>query len=804
MFSAFFDDLRFGTRLLRKNLGLSIATVLTFAIGIGLNAGVFTVIDGLLFRPRVAHDPASFVEVQVDRADATTGRIAAPLITLREYEAIARSGSLRAVAAWTPIHAAIGNQPSGRDAIPLLVTCNFFATYGPEQPLLGRLFGPDDCTAAEAPLPVVIGEDLWRTSLAADPNVVGSSVLLNQRPFTVIGVMPSGYAGQLRGPIWIPLPAARMFYGGRDPVREPSTPWLLGVVGRLRADASRRSAAAELAVIARQLDATAANQRTTIRITTGAMIDTPVVREAAGWVVPLIMAAPAVVMLIACANVALLLLSRSMARSHEVAVRMSLGASPRRLLQMLLVESALLAAMAAPPSLALAYAAPRLLRALIPALPYYPFGVDAAVVAYVIGITLFAGVAAGMPPAIESLKGNVSAALHSHEAVPFATGWRARDVLVAAQVCMSLVLLVGAGLFLRAEGRLLSANPGYDADGVMIVVPRVAIPPHTAASVATFYQTFMLRARSNPAVRAVAWARGWVDDSAVSSATATIVADSGRITSALVSVVSSEYFRTLQIPLVVGEPFGDDATSVRSAVISESLASTLWPGRTPIGSTARLGQTEVSIAAVARDVPSIVSSAGERTIYLPAAQSRAGDAVFVSFAGSESPMAQALRDGLVALDPNSVAQPLTLGAIRRDQATKFMPMVEMVVGLGLVGLGLGVAGIYAVVSFAARRRTREMGIRIALGATRANIVQTIIGSSATPVAAGIVTGLVFAILGARALARLFAGTPVHLEAWDPIVYSSVVVLLAAAAIAAMLGPAERAAAADPVDALRQE
>jgi predicted permease len=802
--SALFDDLRFGTRLLRKNLGLSIATVLTFAIGIGLNAGVFTVIDGLLFRPRVAHDPASFVEMQVDRADATTGRLAAPLISLREYEAIARAGSLRAVAAWTPIHAALGDQPFGREAIPLLVSCNFFATYGPETPLLGRLFRPDDCTAVGAPPPVIVGEDLWRTSFAGNPNVVGSSLLLNQRPFTVVGVMPSGYAGQLRGPIWIPLSAARMFYGGRDPVREPSIPWLLGVVGRLRADASRTTAAAELAVIAHQLDATAANQRTTIRITTGAMIDTPVVREASGWVVPLIMAAPAVVLLIACANVALLLLSRSMARSHEVAVRISLGASPHRLLQMLLVESALLAAMAAPPSLAMAYAAPRLLRALIPALPYYPFGLDAAVLAYVIGITLFAGVAAGIAPAIESLKRNVSAALHSHEAMPGATGWRARDVLVAAQVCMSLALLVGAGLFLRAEARLLSANPGYDADGVMTVVPRVTIPPHTAESAATFYQTFMRRTRGNPAVRAVAWARGSADDSAVSSATATVVADSGSITSALVSIVSSEYFRTLQIPMIAGEPVGDDATSARSAVISESLASALWPGRRPIGSTAHLGQTEVSIAAVARNVPSIVSSAGERTIYLPAAQSRAGDAVFVSFVGSESQMAQALREGLATLDPNSVAQPLTLGAIRRDQATKFMPMVEMVVGLGLVGLGLGVAGIYGVVSFAVGRRTREMGIRIALGATRANIVHTVIWSSATPIAAGIVTGLGFAILGARVLARLFAGTPVHLDAWDPIVYSSVVVLLAAAAIVAMLGPAERAASADPVDALRQE
>jgi predicted permease len=471
---------------------------------------------------------------------------------------------------------------------------------------------------------------------------------------------------------------------------------------------------------------------------------------------------------------------------------------------MLFVESALLAALAAPPSIAVAYSAPRLLRSLIPQLPYYPFAVDSSVLAFLAAVTLFAGAIAGIAPALESLKKDVSAALHGHEAVGGATGWRARDLLVAAQVGMSLVLLVGAGLFLRAEARLLAANPGYDIDHVMLVVPRVTVPPHTPESAASFYKAFVQRVVGVPGVGGVAYARGPADEGAASPATTIAAGDTGVIATAAASVVSSEYFRTLQIPVLTGAPFGDDAISARSVVISESLARTLWSNRMPVGRVARLGNSEVSVAGVVRDVQSPVSGTGERTIYLPAGAIRPGDGVYVSFQGAESRMAGAIRDEIAGLDPNAIAQPLTLAALRRDQASKFMPFVEMVIGLGIVGLALGVAGIYGVVSFMVARRTREMGIRIALGATRADIVRTVIWSSAAPIAFGIGGGLALALVGARTLSRIFSDTPVHMESWDPIVYFGVMFLLCAAVIAAMIGPAERAAAADPVHALRQD
>jgi predicted permease len=595
-----------------------------------------------------------------------------------------------------------------------------------------------------------------------------------------------------------------MFYDGRDLFRERSTPWLLGVVGRLQPGRARDRVASELSVIARQLPAATPNQRTTIRVTNGAMINTPGVREAAAWALPLIMAAPAIVLLIACANVALLLLSRSTARQQEIAVRVALGASRGRVLQMLLVESALLAAIALPPSLAVAYGAPRIVRSLILTLPYYPFAIDHTVVVYLAAVTLFAGIMAGIPPAVESLKRNVSPAPHGHDLLGSAVGWRARDLLIAAQVGMSLMLLVGAGLFLHAEAHMLSASPGYDTDHVMLVVPHVLIPPQTPESAAQFYEAFRQRALGIPGVRAFAYARGSTDELAGSSMTMIVARRTGVTATATTSVVSSQYFRTLQISVVSGAPFADDATSARSVMVSETLARTLWPGSLPVGETARLGDTDVAIAGVVRDVQSIVSGTGERTVYRPAGAIHAGDAIYMGFDGMAAPTARAIRNTIATLDSDAVALPLTLAAIRRDQAAKFMPLVEMVVALGIVGLVLGVAGIYGVVSFAVVRRTREMGIRIALGATHGDILRLILWSGTAPIAIGIGGGMGLALIASRTLARVFARTPVHIDAWDPLVYTGVTLVLVAAALMAMMGPAERAASSDPVHALRYD
>ena len=799
------DDLRFGLRLIRKHPLLSAAIVATFTLGIGLDAGVFTVIDGLMFRPRVAYDPASFVDLQIETADRQGRRAGVSLVSIEDYEAYARAASLRDVAAWTPVHATSGDAANVIEHIPILVTCNFFAAYGPERPILGRRLVAEDCAHPDAMPVVVIGEELWRTQLAANPAVVGMPLLLNRRPFRIVGVMPTGYAGRLRSAIWVPFTSASVFYGGRDLLRERSIPWLLGVVGRLSPKASRTSAASELAVIAHRLDAAAADRSTTVRVTNGAMIDTPGVRETAGWSVPLILTGPSLVLLIACANVAMLLLSRSAARQHEMAIRVSLGAGRPRLLRMLVTESALLSAIAVPPSLAVAFAGPIVLRALVPTLPYYPFGVDANVIAYIIGITLLAGVAAGIAPALETLKRDVNASLHGQETAPdSAFRWQPRDILMAVQVSLSVVLLVGAGMFVQAELRLLDSNPGYEIEHVMEVDPRVSIPPYTAETASTFYRSLIQRLLTVPGVRGVGYARAAADDDSARPGVETLTAVStGVAATTSVSVVSSQYFRALRIPIVGGAPFGDEPTAASSVLVSESLARALWSGRRiPIGETARIGGAVVDIAGIVGDVQSLTEG-GDRALYRPAGAARAGDAMFVAFDGAEAATARAIRDAVAGLDPNAAVPARTLASMRRDRASKFFVLVKMLLSLGAIALLLGMAGIYGVVSFAVGRRTREMGIRIALGATAADIIGLVLSSGAVPIVSGIGGGIVLALIGSRTVARIFAATPIRLDAFDPAVFIAVTLLLAMTAVGAMLGPARRAASADPVDALRQ-
>jgi len=797
------DDLRFAARLLRKHPILSAATVLTFTLGIGLDAGVFTVIDGLLFRPRVAYEPATFVDLQIETTDRDGRRNGLPLVSLEDYEAYARAASLRDVAAWTPVHASGGDAANPSEHIPILVTCNFFAAYGPERPILGRRFVPEDCAHPESPV-VVIGEELWRTLLAADPNVIGAPFLLNRRPFRIVGVMPTGYAGRLRSPIWVPLTSASVFYGGRDLPRERSTPWLLGLVGRLRPNVSRTAAAAELTVIARQIDAAAGNRVTTVRPQNGAMIYSPGVRETAGWSVPLILLAPSLVLLMACANVAMLLLSRSAVRQHEMAVRVSLGASRSRLLRMLVTESALLSILAVPPSLAVAYAGPIVIRALVPSLPYYPFAVDANVVAYIFGITLLAGVAAGIAPALETLRKDVNASLRGEEAVPGGVfRWRPRDVLMTAQVSVSVVLLVGAGLFVQSELRLLDADPGYEIEHVMQVAPRIAVPPYTPERASAFYRSLAQRLLAVPGVRSVGYARAAADEDSARPGVQTLTAaGTGIAATTSVSVVSSQYFRTLKIPIVGGAAFPDDPTAAPPILVSESLARALWGGRRlPIGETARLGDAVVEIAGIVGDVQS-VTEGGERAVYRPAGPAHAGDAVFIGFDGTELETTRGVREAIAAVDPDALAPVRTLASMRRDRASKFFVLVKMLLSLGGIALILGVAGIYGVVSFAVGRRTREMGIRIALGASGGDITRLVLSSGAVPIVCGIGGGAVLALIGSTTLSRVFAATPIRIDAWDPIVFAAVALLLAGTAVGAMLGPARRAASSDPVHALR--
>ena len=589
------QDVRFGGRLIAKHPTLSAAIILTLTLGIGLDAGAFTLLDGMVFRPRVAHDAASFVEVRT-----------AALMSVDEYHAFLQARSLRELSAWAPVHASVDGTPM----LPLLVTCNFFVVYAPVQPIVGRVFRADDCASPDRGRVAVIGESVWRTRFSADPSIVGRTLTLNARTVTIVGVVPAGYDGELRSPVWVPYTMASAFFGGRDLLRESATPWLLGFTGRMASGATRASVRAELQVIAARTFPSATP--VTVDVTDGSMIQAPAIRAMAVWIVPTVMGALTMVLVIACLNVAILMLARAHARQREIATRLALGASRGRLLRMLLVETMMLAVVAAVPSAVLADRIPAVVHLMVPTMPYYPADVNRAAVLYIAGVTLLAGILAGFAPAMESLNAN---------------RWRSTRALVATQVAMSLVLLVIAAMFVRTEQRLAGQGPGYETDHLLVAVPRIDLPPYTALTAAAFYRNLRQALEVQPGVRGVAYSDSLgADEGAVAPAMPVVSEVSGQTTTADLHRMSSTFLATIGLPMVRGDVFRDADASGEMAtpiVVSESLARALWPDRDPVAQHLQAGAARMEVVGVARDAISMFGR-NPRTIYRPAGRLQSG------------------------------------------------------------------------------------------------------------------------------------------------------------------------------------
>jgi len=440
-------------------------------------------------------------------------------------------------------------------------------------------------------------------------------------------------------------------------------------------------------------------------------------------------------------------------------------------------------------------------------MPYYPFHFDAATFAYMAAITFLAGALAVVAPALESLKRSVSGALGRQDA-PWPGRWRTSDLLVAGQVAMSLVLLVAAGLFLRGQLALRSADPGHDPRQILLASPRLGVPPHTRESAAIFYRTLAERVRALAGVRAVSFASvpPLADVEGGLPKTAVTAAGPNTRATAIVKSVTPDYFRTLGIALLRGRAAGEDDGSgaIVPVVVSETLARALLGSRDPLGELLEDSRRRtLQIVGVARDTESGFGGAGASVVYTPRADGNGG-AMLVRFSGDAAATARAVRQTIQALDHDAAVEPRTLASVRNDLAEAFLRLVEMVGVLGVVAIGLAAIGIYSVAAFAASRRIREMGIRIALGATRAEILALVLTAGARPIVAGLAVGLTLALVASVALQQVFAQAPIAIDLRDPATYAAAAALLTTLALAAMLGPARRAASADPMHALRQE
>ncbi len=760
------QDVRYALRGFRRNPVLTVAIVLTLAFGIGMNTGVFSVLAGMVFRARVEKDPASFFQVLAETSEGPR-LFASTAGEFQQYRA--RVPHAAQLSAW-----AVGGARVNDDARPslgMLVSCDFFALYGLQRAKLGTLFSESDCATPTAI--VVLSEEIWRARFFANPALPGTTILLNGRPFTVAGIVPARFSGRLRGPgIWIPYTMQAPFYHDVDLFLGNAPAWLT-IEGRVRPGASFAQVRAELeAAVARR-----------VTLTNGSLIEMPGVRAMALWVTPLLTAALGLILLLACTNVTMLLLSRAAARRYEMGVRLALGASRWHLLRMAAIEGVLLAVFAGGIAAFVAGLVPAGVESLVPAMPHYPMHPDWIVFSYLGGITLVAGCIAGLMPAAESMRVDLIGSIKH-------VRWRVRDLLIAAQVAMSMVLLVGAALFVRTEYRLFRADPGFDARHVMLA----QLPPVPFAAVER-------ELRGLPSVQSVAFA----DALPYGRPQAVDVRLPGAVvTAAVVTAISPGFFATLGIPLESGREL--TLADRRGAVVPRGFAERFWKRANPVGrqfETADGARWQVLGVTPDTDLERHGTGAGPRFYRLVEGAPK-GRVLLVRFSGDAAEAARDIRSVFHRLALEERELPRTLDADLAELASRFRATVAVALFLGGSAFLLAVIGVYGVIAFAVSRRMKEMGIRLALGATRTHIVQAVLGSGARPVAAGLAVGAPLALAAALALSRAFRDTPVPIAAWDGYAFAGVAVLLTAAAAIAMLKPAWKAAACDPASTLKDE
>jgi predicted permease len=788
-------DLLFAWRGWRRQRALALAVVAILTLGIGVAAATFTVVNAAVLRPQMGPggDPGSFARVYVAQAFAPElpDRFRPPQIAdLLALQGASRTLADVAGARW--ISARLEADPA--DVKGLLVTCNFFAVHRPARPLLGRLLDHRDCGQGAAVM--VLSERLWRQR-GADPAVVGKTMTYKGHAFTVVGVVTGKFDGvREENGVWLPYD-----HGALWPVAHT---WesRFDTAARLRPGHSRRDAAAELNVLLQQLDGQHPGRRSRVLVTDGSIIARPSEDGKSLLVLSLLFGLLAMIVLLVSANVVSLLLARAHARRHEIAVRLALGASSRRLMKMLMVETLPLATLAGVLSLLLARALPPLLVRWLDDDPRdIALDPDWRVWLFVGGISLLAALASGLTPALEALNVDLMQSLKGRlQGLATRRGrHRLRDLLVAAQVMVTVVLLAGAALFVRAYVQISWQDQGFDTRHTLVTPlrPRGEDP----ASWPLVHQAVTAALRATPGVEVVALATAIPPGGRYLRVARDQGAFKGGSKQVQINAVSPSFFETLRIPVLRGRALqpGDTARGgVPNVVLSQRLARDLWPQGDPIGQSLRTSVGgRFQVVGVAGDIlrpgrdndPAIYAALGDDQAV-----------VLVRFSGDATAAAARVEAAIGRAAPRLATGARTFHARYQKDADQMARVALMVLVLGGCALALSLVGVYGTVSFAARRRLKEIGIRMALGASGPDLVRALVVPTARSVGLGALAGTLLALVLAPGLRPLTG----ELDYRDPLAHLGAALLLGAAALAAMLGPARRALDADPAAILRQD
>jgi len=821
------QDLRYGARLLFKTPGFTLVAALSLALGIGANTTIFTLINAVLLNPLPVEDPSQLVSVWTTDERNQNGGFGSGFMQTSpmNYKDLRDKNEVfSGVAAHSGLPLNItGGTGDPQQVFGEIVTGNYFGVLG-AKPSIGRGFLPDEDQTPGARLVCVLGYGEWQKRFGGEPSIVGRTISLNGQQFTVVGVMPKGFKGTnaIGAPaVWVPYMTYRQTTTGffLELIRPDQRRGLVfNVTGRLKPGVSVRQAEANLKTIARQLEQEYQNDNKGRNVTLVPLAQATINPGFRGNIVVaggLLMTIVALVLLIACANVANLLLARAAARQREIAVRLSLGATRAQLIRQLLTEGTLLALLGGAAGLMLAYWAQDVLWSFRPpflqpdAIDIHP---DARVLLFTLVIALATGVLFGLAPAIQASRPDLVVELKEKTSAP--TGarspWSLRNMLVAAQIALSLIALIGAGLFLRSLQNAQRINPGFDVDRLATLSFDLGAQGYTEERGRQFQQRVLERAGSIPGVQSATlastvplFAGGFARTVFLEGQDASD-RRAGRLVQ--ITVASSHYLETLGIALVRGRTISDsDQPNTPSAVvINETMAKRFWPDQDAIGKRFKFfGQENFQqVVGIAKD--SKYNFIGEDpTPYIYQATTQVYQPQLSLFVRAPNPQAVigTVRGEVQQLDRNlPLTGVFTLNDIF-DQSLWAPRMgaslLAVFAGLSLV---LAVIGIYGVMAYSVSQRTRELGIRMALGASRADVVRLVVLQGLRLTITGVIVGLAVSFAVTRLVATLlFSVSPT-----DLLTFIAVPALLSLAALGASYLPARRATRIDPMIALRYE
>ena len=789
------DDLRtdvgFALRGAAARPLLALVIVATLAIGIGVSSGVFTLFDAAVFTPHIAADPASFAQLYVSSTidRARPGRPG--YATLDEYRALASARRLSSLVATRRFVVR-----AGPDAVPvdlLLVTCNFFAANGAGPAVIGRLLETGDCDHSS---PVaVLDEALWRANFGGSPSILGSALTLNGRAVTVVGIAPHATGQFNDSELWVPYTLRRHLNLGVDAERasngDEGDRWL-SLWGRLAPGSTRASAAAELAVLAAQYDRAHPERTTTVLVTNGSFAADPT-KPLVMPLVALVMSALGCLLLITCANAATLLLARADARQRDVAIRLSLGGTRWRLLRMLVAETMLLAIAAGGASVYLAHEVPILLfKWFGGGRPAYSIAPDWRAFAYLGGLTLIAGVAAGLTPALESLRVDVLDALKGRRSGVGVGGTLFRNALIAVQIALSFVLLVGAGLFAMTHYRIVTGEPGFESSHLLI------------ARATTTPGGFTEALGGLPGVRGIAFCSS-APVFAPQHAIVSLADGSKRETD--LNEVSPGFLNVIGLPMLRGRGLdaGDQpcATGTCNVVVSEAFVRQRLPDGDPLGTTLTHDGSTMTIVGVARDsAAQVIGQPDPPVVYVPWTSAAARYQAVVRFDGDATAFSVEAGNALRRHFPGIATDARTGRWYVDAWIEEIGPVETLILALGAAAAALGIMGVYGIVSFTVSRGRRDIAIRLALGARARDIHADVVGNAVRPAMTGLLAGVALSLGIAAAFSNVLQKLHFAVSPTDPLTYGLVAALLMAVVLGALAVPARRAAHVDPMAALK--